>query len=419
MEAFGSELERRKRAVEMVGEGVPKAEVARRVDRSREWVHKWWRRWSSDGPDGLVDQSRARHRQDRVTPVEVGVRVLEVRDALEANPVANVGSLSILASLEREGFSPLPSVSTIERILRRAGRTQPYRRRQRSGIRLPLPVITGPGIWHQADWIQDRYLTGGIKFHSLQISDVGSHGITATQYRHRYVRNAVDALWKRTWPFLSIPQALGTDNAFAHTTHKNNPWTEWTRLCLFFGTEVIISPPGELGWTNHVEAVNELWQSRTIRTRHFSTLDELRTGSEEACWWFNHHRPILDPTVHGTRYPAEYIAAHTDQLRWPPDINLADHRDHKGRLTLPLAPGRVTHLRHVNNDHTINVTHTTWPVPPTIPTGALVTATITTTDETLTIRHRGEAVTTHPYPIRDPITTGYYPPANHGLLDHI
>ena len=77
------------------------------------------------------------------------------------------------------------------------------------------------------------------------------------------------ALWERAWPFLSIPQALGTDNAFVATTHPNSPWTEWVLICLYFGVEVIVSPPHDLGWTNHIEAVNNLWQSRTINRHRF------------------------------------------------------------------------------------------------------------------------------------------------------
>ncbi|NNF56430.1 MAG: hypothetical protein HKN03_18545, partial [Acidimicrobiales bacterium] len=86
---------------------------------------------------------------------------------------------------------------------------------------------------------------------------------------------------------MSIPQAMSVDNAFARTTHPNNPWTLWTRACLFFGVEVVVSPPGELGWTNHVESDNHLWQSRTI-SRHFCPdLTAVRDISQQACDWFN------------------------------------------------------------------------------------------------------------------------------------
>ena len=419
MEEFESERDRRVRAIELVDAGVAKAEVARRLGRSREWVHKWLARYRSEGQAGLTDRSRARMRQDRAFPVAVTERVLAVRHALEEDPVANIGALSILATLEREGFTPLPSIATIERILSRAGATRSTVTPAPVGAKLPLPRVTTPGVWQQADWVQDRYLTGGIRFNSLQIADVGSHGITAGQFLDRTLVTAVTFLLESAWPQLSIPQAISTDNAFTRTTHRHNPFTIWARVCLFYGVEVIIGPPGGHGWNNHIEAVNHLWQSRTIRAQHFRSLEELRAGSERACWWFNHHRPILDPDTHGTRYPAAYIKSHRHALHWPPPITVADHIDPDGALSIPLSAGRVTFIRHVTEHHTIRIAGGTWDIPTSIPVGGLITATITTDQHRLEIRHQGEPVATHPYPINHPIIDPYLPPADNSLLQHV
>jgi hypothetical protein len=346
-------------------------------------------------------------------------RVLAVRETLEEDPAANVGALSILATMEREGFTPLPSIASIERILTRAGVTRPKVTAGRSGAKLPLPQVTTPGVWQQADWVQDRYLEGGMRFNSLQIADVGSRGITSGQYLDRRLATAVTFLLENAWPELSIPQAISTDNAFTHTTHRHNPFTAWTRACLWFGVEVIVGPPGAHGWNNHIEAVNHLWQRRTIWAQHFASLDELRAGSDRACWWFNHRRPILDPALYGTRYPAEYITAHHDQLHWPPEVTVTDHLDRHGTLTIPLTAGRVTFIRHVTEQHTISLAGATWNVPAFVPKGGLVIATIETHHKNLTIRHRGEPAITYPYPINQPIADPNHPPVDHSLLHHV
>lgn len=420
VEVFDSELARRQRAIELVNSGVAKAETARRVGRSRRWVIKWVARWDADGAAGLVDRPRVPHTQPTKTSQRVVNEVLKMRARLEAIPEANIGGLSVLAAMERQRFEPLPSVATIERILSDAGVTRPTGKRdRRSGVSLPLPKVTAPGIWQQADWIQDRYLEGGIRFQSLQIADVGSHGIASGQYLDRKLLTAVTFVIEHAWPTLSIPAAMGIDNAFVKTSHPNNPFTVWTRICLWFGVEVIVSPPGSHGWTNHIEAVNHQWQRATIWAQHFTSLEDLRAGSDRACWWLNHHRAILNPDTHGTRYPAEYIANHTHQLTWPPAITIADHLDKKGHLTIPLAAGRITYLRYVTEHHTIEVANTTWPVPPTISTGGLVTATITTQDHALTITHHGEPAATYNYPIKHPIANPYHPPTEHSLLHHV
>jgi transposase len=399
-------------------EGLSKAAAARRLGRSREWAHKWLRRHESLGREGLQDRSRAPVRRPTEVDDATVARILAERQRLEQHPYASVGGLTILAGLERGGFAPLPSVRTIERVLARYEVTRP-RRPRRGGApknRLPLPDVSGrPGVWQQADWIQDRYLIGGIVFNSLQVSDVGSHVMTAQQYPRRYVRNAVAHLVERAWPTMSVPQAMGTDNAFVKTSHLNNPWTAWTKTCLYHGVEVIVTPPGGLGWTNHIEAVNNLWQDRTIRRHHYPDLDALRTGSDEACDWFNHHRAIHSPTITGTRYPATLVAAHRHQLRWSPLTTIDDLYD-QGRFTLPLTTGRITYIRVVDN-RAINVTNATWHVPR--PDGTVVTATITTADHTLTITHQGQPITRYRYPIHHRVTDPHYPPADHSLLAHL
>ena len=158
---------------------------------------------------GLVDRPRTPLRQPTKTTPAVVAEILEVRDRLDADPVASVGALTILAEMERDGFTPIPSTATIERILRHNDRTRARTKRQRTGIRLPLPVVTTPGVWQQADWVQDRWLTGGIRYNSLQIGDVGSHGVAAGQYLDRRLLTAVTFLIERAWPTLSIPSAMG------------------------------------------------------------------------------------------------------------------------------------------------------------------------------------------------------------------
>src|SRR5690606_12478898 len=109
----------------------------------------------------------------------------------------------------------------------------------------------------------DRWLEGGIRFNSIQAGCVGSGAIASAQYLTRTIRDASEFLLENAWPTLSIPQAISVDNAFVATTHPHNPFTIFVRLCLFFGTEVIVSPPGGLGWTNQILAVNNPWQART------------------------------------------------------------------------------------------------------------------------------------------------------------
>lgn len=413
---FDSEVERRRHALKLIEEGLTVADAAEAVHRSRRWLSKWKHR--SGAGEGIEDRSKAPDHSPTATGSDTVELVLSYRDRLENDPVASIGGMSILAAMERDGIDPIPSERTIERILNRAGRTRPRTKRTRSTVPvLPLPKVGSvPGVWQQADWIQNRYLQGGFVFNSLQVCDVGSQGITAGQYPRRTVLNAVRFLIEDAWPTLSIPQAISVDNAFIKTTHPNNPWTLWTRACLFFGVEVVVSPPGELGWTNTVERVNNLWQERTITRHHCNTLNDVKHYSNLACTWFNTQRPILDPAICGTRYPTEHINNLRDTLRWPPPAILADHLDRNGNLQIPLSQGRITFLRRVENN-TILIARTRWTTP-NLEDGTLVIASITTADSILNIRHQGEPLVAHRYPIHHNTIKPPYPPHHNSIFHH-
>ena len=392
----------RRQVVELANQGWSKTAIAAELGRSRDWVYKWLHRYEAEGEEGLSSRSRRPRRTPSRLGINVVAEIVAVRHFLDGDRFASSGPGAIAAEIERRGIlGQVPSRSSIKRVLTEAGLTRPYRKRRRSKVSvLGLPKVIAPGVWQQSDWVQDRLLEGGIRFSSLQVSDVGSHMMSAGQHRQRTLLAAVSQLTERAWPAMSIPLAMGTDNAFAKTSHRNNPWTVWIKVLLMFGVEPIVSPANSLGFTNHIEAVNWLWQDRTINRYRYASLEELTTDTTGFLDWANTRRAILDPDLCGTRYPADYVALQGTQLRWLPEGFSIDHYlDVKNTPRLPLTRGKVTFLRYVNPGHTIEIANTFWPVPPTLPTGVLVVAAINTDTAHLEIRHRGDLIARHQYPI--------------------
>ena len=99
------------------------------VRRSRGWLAKWIHRYKAFGLDGLRDQSRApRHVRNRTREPLVR-KILALRDELEAHKTrraafAGIGAETIHFELQRRGIRRLLAVSTIEKILARAGKTK-------------------------------------------------------------------------------------------------------------------------------------------------------------------------------------------------------------------------------------------------------------------------------------------------------
>jgi len=416
------ERQLRQVAVDLFEQGSRLTEIAAELGRSREWVRKWLNRYRNENAAGLDSRSRRPHTNPSRLSETVRDEICAVRALLEADRHANRDAAAIQAEIEtRAVIDTVPSLSSIKRVLSERGLTRPYQKRRRSKIpTLGLPKVATPGIWQQADWVQDRHLQGAIRFNSLQIADVGSHMVSAGQHRRRTLADAASQLTEQAWPHLSIPLAMSTDNAFAKTSHTNNPFTVWVRLLLMFGVETIISPPNSLGFTNHIEAVNALWQSRTIYRHRYKSLEHLKADNTVFLEWVNTRRAILDPDIYGTRYPAEHVANYRQELRWPPDgFTLADYHDPSAGHQIPLTKGRVTFLRYTDTANTVTIAHTRWPVPATFPAGVLVIATINTATAQLEIRHSGELITSHTYPITPAHIDPIWPLPTTGLLDHL
>lgn len=417
MVEFESEEARRAEALRLVDEeGLSVTAAAAVVGRSRRWLSKWAARVNAG--EGLSDRSRASSTSFQSSSEELVDVVLEYRRRLESDPVASIGGLSILAAMERDGLTGLPSVRSIERILTQAGVSRPrIKKPSRSTIPvLPLPQVGHvPGVWHQSDWIQDRYLEGGIRYNSIQLVDMGPGGGIAHQYQRRSMINTAEFFLEHGWSQLSIPQAISVDNAFSKTSHLDNFLTLFVRLCLFFGAEPVISPPRELGWTNGVENFNNLFQDRTIAKRRYSSLEGLAADTDLFNHWANYLRPLHLPAVAGTRYPGVLVDNVRDTLRWPPPLFLVDHQDSKGRLRIPLAHGRVTFLRRVHNQ-AITIAQHRWSID--LPDHSLVVASVTTGDAILTLRHQAETLQIYTFPIPHRVIDPYYPPQPHSIYHH-
>ena len=56
-----SDVQQKKRAIDLVHAGVPVTEVARCFGKSRQCLHKWLRRYEAEGEAGLQERSRAPH----------------------------------------------------------------------------------------------------------------------------------------------------------------------------------------------------------------------------------------------------------------------------------------------------------------------------------------------------------------------
>ena len=121
-------VEQRYRAVlEVLEEGLPVTEVARRHGVARQTVHEWLARYANEGGlGGLADRSPRPLSCPHQMPPAVEARIVGLR---REHP--GWGPSRIRWELERAGTEPLPGRSAVYRALIRHGLVEAKKRRRR------------------------------------------------------------------------------------------------------------------------------------------------------------------------------------------------------------------------------------------------------------------------------------------------
>jgi hypothetical protein len=110
----------RKIAIERYLKGeIPKS-IYSDLKRSKEWFFKWLRRYKSRNPDWYKSKSRVLNRQPNALSEIEKQRIISIRHKLESEKFAQIGTSAIKWELRKSGY-PLPSDSSINRVLKREG----------------------------------------------------------------------------------------------------------------------------------------------------------------------------------------------------------------------------------------------------------------------------------------------------------
>jgi hypothetical protein len=154
----------RRTAVKLYRAGIPAAEVARQLHRSRSWVYKWvayhahhpWTRFRSAprAPHHHPNQLSARSER-RI----VRLRQLLMRHRQPRLRFAAVGARALQKEWGQRYPKPAPSLRTIQRVLQRHTLTTPPSKPCRPAYRPHLDA-TYPDAVHATDIIT-RWINGG------------------------------------------------------------------------------------------------------------------------------------------------------------------------------------------------------------------------------------------------------------------
>jgi transposase len=400
---MASQHDERLTAIHLLRAGHSTTAVAEQLGRSPRWVRKWRQRYEQAGWAGLQERSRAPRQHGRRFSPAVRQLVIQARSELEAEAALGqglkyIGGRAVRTKLRGRLPAALPSVPTIERILRSAGLT---RRPQPAGpeIRYPHVQPTAPHQLGQID-IVPHYLTGGQKVACFNGLDVVSRFPTGQAYAQARAQDAV-AFCIHFWQTVGIPTYTQVDNQDCFSGGHTHPHVlgQVVRLALTVGTELVFSPVYHPESNGYVERFHQDYDRHVWQDTYLADLPAIQS---EADRFFANYRQSRHHAALAERSPHE--VHHVTAPRPLPATFQAPTKH------LPLMAGRVHFIRRVQPDGTITVLNVNWPVPHADPLrGVWATLELTPTDATLAVYDAAPDVAertclvTHPFPLQESV----------------
>lgn len=281
-------VEQRYRAVlEVLNDGATVTDVARRFGVARQTVHGWLRRYAADGLAGLADHSSRPLSCPHQMAPELEARIVEMR---RAHP--GWGPRTILVWLAREGVSPLPGRTSVERCLIRHGLVTPEaRKRKRSDYKR----------WERSRsmelWQMD--IVGGVRIidgsEAKVVSGIDDHSrfvVSAKVVARATARPVCDAL-ESAMDTYGVPEEVLTDNGKVFTARFGpGPGPVlFDKICIDNGIKHILTAPRSPTTTGKIERWHKTLRREFLDGKVFDSIEDAQAQLDAWVHHYNHVRP--------------------------------------------------------------------------------------------------------------------------------
>jgi transposase InsO family protein len=261
-------VEQRYRAVlEVLDEGAPVTDVARRYGVARQTVHGWLRRYANDGGlAGLAERSSRPETCPHQMPPVTEARIAGLRRAHPA-----WGPSRIVWQLERDGVEPLPGRSSVYRALIRHGLIVPGKRKRRREDYRRWERGRAMELW-QMDVMGRVHLAGGQEVKVVTGIDDHSRFIVCARVVLRATARPVCQALAGALRRYGIPDQILTDNGKVFTGRfGRGPGPVMSgRICTDNGIRHLLTAPYSPTTTGKVERLH-----KTMRAEFFTRTDRV------------------------------------------------------------------------------------------------------------------------------------------------
>ena len=398
-----ADYEDRKTLIHLLNSGKKPREAAQELERSSAWAYKWKNRYEQDGWAGLRGHSRVPKHIARRTPAEVCQKILSIRSELEAevenkDSLGYIGADAIYGRLCTRGIRPLPAISTIERILRRAGRTKPRLPQAEKEVVYPHLKPTAVHQLTQVD-IVPHYLTGGESIACFNSIDVVSRYPAGKQFANKRSVDAAE-FTLHTWRELGFSDYLQMDNESCFNGGYKHPGVigKVVRLALYVGVQPVFSPFYHPKSNGFVERFHQDYSDFVWKKEHLENLAAVR---QRSALFFPNYRNSHHHSALGGQSPLEIHRA-VPVRKLPVGFSLPQ--------TLPITAGQVHFLRAVDDKRCIFILNKVWSAGLGIPDqGVWATLSLKPSGATLRIYDaapdapKRRCLAEHPFPLNEPV----------------
>lgn len=309
---------------------------------SRGHLQRLLARYRQTGLDGLEPRSRRPHTSPHAVPPGLRGRIVSLRQELVAAGL-DAGPATIAWHLGRDGL-PVPSVSTIRRILHAAGLVvpEPHKRPRSAWIRFEAAQ---PNELWQSDFTHWR-LADGSDVEVISWLDDHARYLLECRVFRRVSGDDVVATFTAAGEAHGWPAATLTDNGTVYTARLVGGRNGLEHLLAYLGIRQKNGAPGHPQTQGKIERLHQTLKRWLERQPQARNLLELQAQLDAFRLAYNEHRPHR---AIGRQTPGEAYRATPKALPSAPvgrgHFRLRyDITDKKGTITLRRA-GRMHHLR--------------------------------------------------------------------------
>lgn len=326
-------------------DGVCVTDLCAALGISRQTYYRLRARYDRDGVDGLVPRSKRPHHSPTEVEVSMQLEILRLRQEL---PVHR-GAAAIVAELERLGHHA-PAVSTVHRILVRAGLVtpQPRKRPKTSWTRFTYPVPNGCWQIDATAW----HLSDGSEVAITDVIDDHSRAVVAALAGPGPTTDLAIAAISTAAQRWGLPARVLSDNGrcFGGVERRGR----FVEFLHGLGIEVTHSRPFHPQTCGKIERFHQTLKQHLAAIAPATDLVELQAQLDGFLDHYNHRRrhgslhKATPAQAHAATPPAQPRPADPDQVATAPDARVSLHQlraDRHGTLH------HGTHDIHMGTHH--------------------------------------------------------------------